>query len=124
MATSQSHDAPPLEETHVTLIFSLLPTGKPGWCSEEQKVKLANYTKFFKLFLSVAPIEGNCKRGNPVAPFHCVPGLRVALYLALTGRLVVWGTHYPGRRGVPLALGYDLMPLQGISVPCLRGGLC
>ena len=44
--------------------------------------------------------------------------LACALCLAPVGRLDVEGIRYPGRRGVPLALGYDMSALE--SVPKLQ----
>ena len=46
--------------------------------------------------------------------------LSFARCLAPTGRLDVWDTRNPGRRGVPLALGYDVSALQAENCPCRR----
>ena len=46
----------------------------------------------------------------------CYSGLYFSL--ALTGRLDGVETRYPGRRGVPLALGYDVSALQAGLCPC------
>ena len=62
--TSSVHNAPLRETQHTTEFFhNVLPANRVVLGS--QKAKLANYTKFFKLCLSVSPIGKKCKREFP-----------------------------------------------------------
>ena len=75
-STSHTHDIP-FRGTHVWHDFLASSNRRTGLCLDVCWRNLRTIP-IFNSALSLAPIWGKCKRGNPVAPLRCAPGLHDA----------------------------------------------